>query len=299
MIVALEAKHWDNASALLDWGANPRIADRRGCDAWWWACKTMKSGSGFESTVAHTLLPKMIDMHPALTKCKIMDGYFNGGTALHAAARFGLDHTVAYLLSFGADGAARYQGGDDNGLTGCTIARRNGRLLTSKMLRVFTADDWKDWDEKGAGNLPSEAAWLRVAGKGALGRRVKVRGHGANHLWVEGMVDDFDPIRGMHHVTFNTNAAGSWEGWYLLDRSSGIQFLGRNENSCTKTAMKAVPVTPLPPPTIATTTAVGYAGFHHCPEASATALQQASRPAFQRSAVQDAFARQIASIGAI
>ena len=38
----------------------------------------------------------------------LLQRYFNGGTALHCAARYGLSHTVAYLLSRGSDGSARY-----------------------------------------------------------------------------------------------------------------------------------------------------------------------------------------------
>ena len=35
---------------------------------------------------------------------------------------------------------------------------------------------------------------------------------------VLGTIDDFDPLRGLHHVNFrSSNAQGNWEGWFKLN----------------------------------------------------------------------------------
>ena len=94
------------------------------------------------------------------------------------------------------------------------IARKNGHMTAAKMLKVFSEDDWRGW----AGNLPQEAKWLRISGRSALGRKVRVMGNGAgNEQWIEGEIDDYDPLRGLHHVQFQISTAGSWEGWFTLD----------------------------------------------------------------------------------
>ena len=218
------------------------------------------------------------------------------------------------------------------------------------MLKIFAEDDWNVW----TGGLPSEAKWLRITGKQALGRKVRVMGHGGNEQWIEGVVDDYDPLRGLHHVQFNISTAGSWEGWFALDdaRCRIIDSEGQ-----TMTMMKS----PSPPKTsrnprfdrsggrkrvsfardsaqarlgpsnltsgartLSATTDIDGAGddlladlgfgavgreerrehFESSGMLSSaagqeTALDQARRPQFQRSAVADAFERQTRSLAAL
>jgi hypothetical protein len=325
LIAALKGRKFDNVLALLGWGANPLISDRNGVDGWFWACEAMRRGSGLEHE-AQEILTMMIDKWPDLATCDISDGeFFCGGKALHAAARFGQEHAIAYLLSRGADGAARYDGGTDDGLSACIVARKNGHLTAAKMLKIFAEDDWNVW----TGGLPAEAKWLRITGKQALGRKVRVLGHGGNEQWIEGEVDDYDPLRGLHHVQFNISTAGSWEGWFALDdaRCRIIDSEGQ-----TMTMLKS----PSPPKTsrnprfdrgggrkhvsfagedagddFLTNLGFGAVGREERREhfessgmissmvGQETALDQARKPQFQRSAVADAFERQMRSLAAL
>jgi hypothetical protein len=279
LIAALERNQFSIAMELLKWGANPRICDRTGTDGFYWSCKMMKCGNGQEHWETK-IIPYMIDQHPKLTTCKIGDGYFNGGTALHCAARFGLQHTVAYLLSRGSDGTARFQGGDDTELSACVIARNNGWKSVAKMLRVFTLDDWRDWNSKESGGLTGEASWLRTAGRAALGRSVRVQAD--NMQMVVGIIDDFDPVRGMHHVHFKTsNGGGNWEGWFVLNQNNRCQLL--------PDSTKSIEV-PSPPPTKS----------RNDSRRKKQRKQIVSfidiEPVYQRPAVRDAFERQALSM---
>ena len=305
----MENEQFENALQLLMWGADPRISDRTGTDGFYWSCNMMKCGSGHDHW-SQKILPFMIDRHPAIVSCKICDGYINGGTALMCAARFGLQHTVAYLLSRGSDGTDRYKGGDDDGLSACVIARNNGWREVSKMLRVFTMDDWRDW----SGGLPGEANWLRLAGRSALGRKVRVTAD--NFQVVDGIIDDFDPLRGLHHVNFQmSNAAGSWEGWFLLDRQncqllsdlgstipsppprSRVKDQDRVERNGGATKKRRPPMS--------VDMGVSWGGFGALAtdermlhdKLNTTAYEQASKPSFQRSVVKEAFQRQARGMG--
>jgi hypothetical protein len=73
LIAAFEKEQFHIALALLEWGANPRICDRTGTDGFYWACKTMKCGSGQDHWCAR-ILPLMIDQDPALATVNICDG---------------------------------------------------------------------------------------------------------------------------------------------------------------------------------------------------------------------------------
>tara|TARA_B100000795_G_scaffold33599_1_gene22140 strand:- start:86 stop:1108 length:1023 start_codon:yes stop_codon:yes gene_type:complete len=307
LIAALEAEQFENASQLLMWGADPRISDRTGTDGFYWACNMLKCSSGNDHW-AQKILPYMIDKHPKLIHCKIGDGYINGGTALMCAARFGLQHAVAYLLSRGSDGTIRYEGGDDDGRSACVIARKNGWREVSKMLRVFTMDDWRDWE--GEDGLPGEANWLRLAGRSALGRKVRVTAD--NFQIVDGIIDDFDPMRGMHHVNFQmSNAAGSWEGWFLLDRQNCQLLTGQDIGSTIPSPPKrsggsSSNVKNRRPP-LSIDQGVSWAGFGGIAKdekmlydaLGESSYEQASKPSFQRSAVKDAFQRQARGMGEI
>ena len=62
----------------------------------------------------------------------------------------------------GCCGCCRYQGGDDDGLSACVIARNHGWKEVAKMLKVFCIDDWRDWSGGSGGGgassgLPGEA----------------------------------------------------------------------------------------------------------------------------------------------
>ena len=311
LIAALEAEKFENVEKLLSWGANPRICDRSSRDGFYWACKIMKSTSGHDHW-AQKLLSKMIDMHSKLISCNIGDGYVNGGTALHTAARFGLEHTCAFLISRGCDGAARYKGGDDNGLSACVIARNNGWKEVAKMLHVFTKDDWRDW----SGGLPDEASWLRLAGRSALGRKVRVTAD--NFQIVEGYIDDFDPMRGMHHVNFSmSNAAGNWEGWFVLDKTNcqllsdiGSKIPSPPLRNRTEAEMKKKTKRR---PAMPTDYGVSWGGFNalekdkqvvqtyfdeqlESTEKSIHSSSVTNKSSFQRSSVNDAFERQTLSL---
>ena len=261
----------------------------------------MKESSGHEHW-CQQILPYMIDAYPLLCTVNVCDGYFNGGTALHCAARFGLQHTVAYLLSRGSDGTARYKGGDDDNLSACVIARNHGWRAVAKMLRVFTLDDWRDWStgsgDHGSSDVPP--TWLRSAGRAALGRDVRVEAD--NYQIVEGTIDDFDPLRGMHHVNFKqSNAMGSWEGWFMLGRQ--CQLLSEVGSTIPSPPKKGVALNSRPPMPVDVGSSWG--GFSEMSKDEAaveryyegTAYEEASLPAFRRSAVADAFERQARGMG--
>ena len=109
-----------------------------------------------------------------------------------------------------------------------------------------------------------------------------------------GTIDDFDPLRGLHHVNFRySNAQGNWEGWFKLD-GGNCQLLN-----------KETPTYPSPPQNLKKGTfkqrkkmvVPAQSGGGGGGGGGGAMYDDVLVPAFERSAVAEAFERQARGMG--